>query len=210
MNERKTTIYTKIQAISNEIKGIEKDMTVGEGHSSYKAVSDMSVMLKIKEAESKFGLLSIPCKQELINSEILKSAPDQYGKVRTTFVDTVKMTTKIIDLDNTTDFIEIESYGRGVDSSDKGFGKASTYARKYALLNAYKIATGVDPDNTPSIAPEVQHDAEVKNLKVQNYLLSHDEYKEQIFQHFGLGSLDELTTKEVAAIYLNLTNKGLL
>lgn len=210
MSERKTNIYTKIQAISNEIKGVEKDMTVGEGHSSYKAVSDMSVMLKIKDAETKHGLLSIPCKQELVNSEILKSAPDQYGKVKTTFVDTIRMTTKIIDLDNPSDFIEIESYGRGVDASDKGFGKASTYARKYALLNVYKIATGVDPDNAPSVAPEAQNDVEVKTLKVQNYLLCHDEYREQIFQHFGLGSLDELTDKGVAAIYKNLTDKGLL
>lgn len=147
MNERKSTIYTKIQSISNEIRGIEKDMTVGEGYNAYKAVSDMSVILRVKEAEAKYGLLSIPCKQELVDSKIVDNTSNLGCNAGVVYVDTIKMTTKIIDLDNPSDFIEIESYGRGVDSSDKGFGKASTYARKYALLNAYKIATGADPDN---------------------------------------------------------------
>lgn len=60
------------------------------------------------------------------------------------------MTVRIINLDKPEEYIEVESFGRGLDSGDKGFGKASTYARKYALLNAYKIATGEDPDDVKS------------------------------------------------------------
>lgn len=67
-------------------------------------------------------------------------------KEKVVFVDTIKMTTRFINLENTTDFIDVVSFGKGIDSGDKGLGKASTYARKYALLNAYKIATGEDPD----------------------------------------------------------------
>jgi len=57
-------------------------------------------------------------------------------------IDNIKMTLRIIDLEDTTQFIDIESFGKGIDSGDKGFGKASTYARKYALLNAYKNCNG--------------------------------------------------------------------
>ncbi len=66
------------------------------------------------------------------------------------YVDIVKMTLRIVNLENPQEYVDIESFGRGLDTGDKGFGKASTYARKYALLNAYKIATGEDPDKDPS------------------------------------------------------------
>ena len=49
------------------------------------------------------------------------------------------MTTRIVDDDNPDSFIEIESYGKGVDYGDKGLGKAAAgYARKYALLTLIK------------------------------------------------------------------------
>ena len=59
---------------------------------------------------------------------------------------------RIINVDDPTDCLEVDAYGRGIDTSDKSFGKASTYARKYCLLNAYKIATGEDPDKEASEA----------------------------------------------------------
>ena len=46
--------------------------------------------------------------------------------------------------------MEITTYGDGVDSQDKAPGKAMTYSDKYALLKAYKIQTGDDPDQNAS------------------------------------------------------------
>ena len=141
----KLKLYQKIQAVSNQIKNIEKDMSVGTGNYAYKAVSDLNVTLAVKEAETKHKLISIPFKQDLINSETIKTIRKD-GSEGVTYVDNIKMTVRIIDLENEDSYIDIESFGKGIDSNDKGFGKASTYARKYALLNAYKIATGEDPD----------------------------------------------------------------
>ena len=42
------------------------------------------------------------------------------------------------------------AYGDGVDTYDKAPGKAMTYADKYALMKAYKISTGDDPDQEAS------------------------------------------------------------
>lgn len=211
MTEQKKNLYQKIQAVANDIKGIEKDMDVSTGgNNSYKAVSDKSVVLKVKESELIHGIVSIPVKQELVKSEILTSPPDQYGKVKTTFVDTIKMTTKVVDLENPSDFIEVESFGRGVDNSDKGFGKAATYARKYALLNLYKIATGTDPDEEASKQIEQVAKEDVVKLKVVNYMLTNDEYREKTFQHFNRAELSEFTDIEIRTIYQNLVKKGLL
>lgn len=139
-------IYQKIQAVSNEIRSTEKDMVVKVSQTiNYKAVSDLSVVLAVKDAEKKYKLTSIPVKQELIKTEVVL-VPNKSP----IFVDIIKMTTRIINIENPQETIDIESFGRGYDTGDKGFGKASTYARKYALLNAYKIATGEDPDKDPS------------------------------------------------------------
>ena len=123
-------IFQKIQSVANEIKNIEKKLVVGEGKNAYNAVGDQDVTLAVKEAESKHGIVSVPFKQELVKSEILRVA--NKGTETIKYVDIVKMTTRIYNIDNPSEYIDIETFGRGLDSGDKGFGKASTYARKYA------------------------------------------------------------------------------
>lgn len=164
-------LYQKIQAVSNDVKAVDKNMTVKVTQtSSYKAVSDFDVIIAVKEAEAKHGVLSIPIKQELIKSEII-NVPNKSPL----FVDIVKMTVRFLNVENPTEFIEIESFGRGFDYGDKGFGKASTYARKYALLNAYKIATGEDPDKNPS-SEEIQSDQNVSSPKKNNVTLKKEHF----------------------------------
>lgn len=204
----KLNLFEKIQAVSNEIKNIEKNMQVGKGQYAYKAVSDLDVILSVKDAETKYKIISIPVRQEMIKSEIVKTMKDN-GNESINYVDIIKMTIRIINLESPKDFIEIESFGRGLDTADKGFGKASTYARKYALLNAYKIATGEDPDKEKekSQAP-VKEDA--KRDAVINYMMTDNNYLQNILSYFNVGSLDDLGQKEIDTIYSNLQKKGKL
>lgn len=203
----KLNLFEKIQAVSTEVMNIEKDMTVGSGSYSYKAVSDTNVTLQVKKAEAKHRIISIPIKQELINSEIIKQQKENRESI--IYVDTVKMTLRIIDLDKTTDFIEVESFGKGIDPADKGFGKASTYARKYALLNAYKIATGEDPDSEKSqtIEPITKDE---KREQVLNICLKDEKKKESVLSHFDLSSLDDLDEKDINIIFSQFKAKGLI
>ena len=102
----KPNLYEKIQSVSLQVNNISKDMIVGKGQYSYKAVSDNAVVLAIKKAEKKHRLLSIPLSQELINSEILKTT-DNKGTDSYKFLENIKMTTRIIDLDDTEKFIDV-------------------------------------------------------------------------------------------------------
>lgn len=204
----KLNLFEKIQAVSNEIKNIEKNMQVGKGQYAYKAVSDLDVVLAVKDAETKFKLVSIPVRQEMIKSEIVKSMKDN-GNESINYVDIIKMTLRIIDLESPKDFIEIESFGRGLDTADKGFGKASTYARKYALLNAYKIATGEDPDKDKE-KPQVAVKEDEKRDAVVNYMMTDNNYLQNILSYFSVGCLDDLGKKEINTIYSNLQKKGKL
>lgn len=207
MDEKKN-LYEKIQLVSNEIKNIEKNMTVGKGNYAYKAVQDIDVTLEVKEAEAKYRLVSIPIKQELVKSEIVRIVKDGGGET-ISYMDIVKMTLRIINLDNTSEFVDVESFGRGLDPGDKGFGKASTYARKYALLNAYKIATGEDPDEIKSKVQTPATIDEVKNAVV-NYMMTDSNFTQNILSYFNVGSSDDMTAEQFKMAYNNLKNKGKL
>ena len=49
-------------------------------------------------------------------------------------------------IDDRTDFIDVATFGYGVDAQDKGPGKAMSYGVKYALLKLLGLETGDDPD----------------------------------------------------------------
>jgi hypothetical protein len=182
-------------------------MTVGSGTYSYKAVADIDVMMAVKDAETKFKIISIPIKQELVKSEVIRTL--NKDKESITYVDIVKMTVRILDLENHDSYIDVETFGRGLDSADKGFGKASTYARKYAMLNAYKIATGEDPDKDKSVEQTTVRIDEKRN-EVLNYLMTDNKYMNNILAYFSLGSIDDLSDQQIHTVYTNLKKKNLI
>lgn len=199
-------IFQKIQSVANEIKNIEKKLVVGEGKNAYNAVGDQDVTLAVKEAESKHGIVSVPFKQELVKSEILRVANKGIETIK--YVDIVKMTTRIYNIDNPSEYIDIETFGRGLDSGDKGFGKASTYARKYALLNAYKIATSEDPDAEKSKEEKSETPLSEKRAIIYNLLYKNSTYYQAALKMFGRESIDELTDSEIDTLYTSAKKKG--
>lgn len=208
METKQPNIYEKIQLVSGEIKNIEKNMTVGKGDYAYKAVQDIDVTLEVKQAEAKYRLVSIPIRQELVKSEIVRVVKDGGGEA-IQYMDIVKMTLRIVNLDNTSEFVDVESFGRGLDPGDKGFGKASTYARKYALLNAYKIATGEDPDEKKSEEQRPATADEVRDAVV-NYMMTDENFTRNILSYFNVGGADDMTAKQMQLAYNNLKRKGKL
>lgn len=147
---KKMNIYEKIMWAGNEAHGVEKSIEVGFGNSKYKATGDGDVLRKAKMVESKYRLLTLVTDMEVIY-ETEKTVLGTGGKPdRTTFIKDIKVTTRIVNIDNPQEYIDVTSLGRGEDSGDKLYGKASTYARKYALLNIFKLVTGDDPDHEES------------------------------------------------------------
>jgi hypothetical protein len=202
-------IYEKIAEVSAKIRNIEKNTQVGTSTYGYKAVSDVDVVLAVKDAEKEFRLVSIPIKQELVSSEIVRTL-NKDGKEALTHVDNVKMTLRIVDLDEPTHFVDIESFGKGIDSGDKGFGKASTYARKYALLNAYKIATGSDPDEQKSEEKQAIATIGEKKLMVINYLENNLDVKNNMFKHLGVEAISDIKDEDFNRIYKTYKAKGII
>ena len=183
---------------------LEKDMKVGSGSYGYKAISDNSVVLAVKRAEEKYGLVSFPIRQEILSQETIKKVSND-GKESYSFVETIRMTLRVVDLDakemiEGLSYVDVESIGKGVDSSDKGPGKASTYARKYALLNLYKIATGEDPDANKS-EPIKSMNFNEKKIEICHVCDTHPDKLEKIKSFYAVNSIDDLKAKEIHQIY---------
>ena len=135
-------IAKAIIAVMWEVKGIDKSMTVGTGSNAYKGVPDQEVKKIIGEAMEKNGLCILPI-SITPRTEVSRWEEDagQYGKKQKQSVFT-EVTTKYMLLHESGESIELAGYGHGVDSQDKGAGKATTYALKYALLYTFLVPTG--------------------------------------------------------------------
>lgn len=142
-------IYKKMSLITNELSTVAKNLEVGYGKSSYKAVGEADVLKAIKPLEEKYGIYSFPYEREIVDTGVIESI-DSNGNSRKQFFERIKTTYRFVNIDEINEFIDITSYGDGLDSGDKSVGKAMTYADKYALMKAYKIITGDDPDQQQS------------------------------------------------------------
>lgn len=142
-------IYEKLSKISNELTTVAKNLSVGEGKAKYKAVGEADVLKAIKPLEEKYKVYSYPSQRRIIESGFLDTV-NYKGEPKKQFYERIEVIYKFVNIEEPNEYIEITTYGDGIDSGDKSIGKAMTYADKYALLKAYKIVTGDDPDQEPS------------------------------------------------------------
>ena len=145
-------IAKAIIAVMRSVKGIDKTMTIGTGIHSYKGVPDKEVKKIIGDAMALNGLCILPIGIETKTQiDRWEETGGQYGPKQKQSVFT-EATTKYLLLHESGESIELAGYGHGIDSQDKGAGKATTYALKYTLLYLFLVPTGKidDSDNTHS------------------------------------------------------------
>lgn len=145
-------IYEKLAAITAELNAVAKNLRVGEGRSAYKAVGEADVLAAVKPLEAQYKVYSYPASRRIVESDVITTKKVYNGQESETskFFMRVETVYRFVNIENTDEFVEVTTYGDGVDSGDKAPGKAMTYGDKYALLKAYKIITGDDPDQTAS------------------------------------------------------------
>lgn len=174
MNEM--NIYQRIDAITAELAVVAKNLTVQTGKSSsYKAVGERDIIDAVKPLEHKYGVVSFPVSREILDDTMLESEGTDYKGnpvKRTTFYIKIRTKYRFVNIDKPEDFIETETISDGIDSGDKGGGKAMTYGDKYALMKVYKISTGEDPDQKASEETEYKQplrqyatEAQIKTIK---------------------------------------------
>jgi hypothetical protein len=142
-------ITNAILEVMKEVTNIEKSMNVGTGTSSYKAISDSMVRSQIKDSMIKNGLVILPTSVVSTTKVDRWEEDDQYSnlvpkpKKSKQSILTDAHTTYLL-IHESGESLSLAGYGQGVDSQDKGAGKATTYALKNALLDTFLVIKGED------------------------------------------------------------------
>lgn len=202
-------IYEKMLAITNEIGTVAKNLEVGVGKSQYKAVGEADVLKAVKELEAKYNVYSYPSNRKVIDNSIMQTRKEYNGQVTESnqLFMRIEVEYTFINVEKPDEQIKIISYGDGIDTQDKAPGKAMTYADKYALLKAYKIVTGEDPDqqhspDTVKIGEQKINDVKVKALKqaFENKGLSAGQISNGL-NYFGYKNIEDIKENDYMKIY---------
>ena len=145
MEEVRTNVFEKILHVMESVQYLNKDgfveTTKGKG---YKALTDEKVVMAIRPALLKERLVILPVAMAQNRTDEQVEGYD--GKIKVNRITSVDVQYRIYNVDDPNDYVDVVSCGTGVDTQDKGIGKAMTYSRKYMLLNTFLIPSGEDTD----------------------------------------------------------------
>lgn len=128
-SEGKTlNVYQRLAAVMGEVDYIQKEKKNGM---NYTIVSHDAVTAKVRPVLLKHGVVYHPIRCEHTHNGNRAECA---------------MTVRFVNIDAPTDFFDVPTFGYGIDTQDKGPGKAMSYAVKYALLKALGLETGDDPE----------------------------------------------------------------
>ena len=128
-DDKPKSIYEKLHSVTENVEKIYKEQNDGM---PYKSVNHNMVTQAVRKQIIKERLFVQPIVEENLNQ----------GNIHK-----VVMSVKIIDIDNPKDSIEIGKFpALGLDSQDKGYGKAVSYAFKYILQKTFMMEIGEDEE----------------------------------------------------------------
>jgi hypothetical protein len=209
----KLNIYQKMLQATMQIEKVAKNLSVSLGKErSYKAVSEGDVLRAVKPIEIELGIFSYPFDRTIVETQVLTTKKEYNGNTTESNQLLMRIETiyRFVNVEKPDEFVDVKSYGDGVDSGDKAPGKAMTYADKYALLKAYKIETGDDPDKDGSGELKKAQSYEPKATKAQIETLTKAysvENIQKITEFYKVKSLEEITSKQASAMIAKLEGK---
>ncbi len=123
-------IYQRINSVMREVSYVQKDPK--KSGLQYSFASHDAVTAALRGPMVEHGIVYHPTNMSIIVNG---------NRVE------MSLTLRFVNIDAPEDFIDVPTYGFGIDSQDKGVGKAFSYAVKYGLLKTFGLETGDDPEN---------------------------------------------------------------
>lgn len=198
-------IFQRMSLATEEIATVAKNLEVGTGKSAYKAVGEADVLSAVKPIERKHGIYSYPVSRKIVESNVLTTVTE-YGEQRTEknqLFMRLETVYRFVNIDKPEEYIDITTYGDGVDSQDKACGKAMTYSDKYALLKAYKIQTGEDPDQHKSEELKAVKKATPKQVEILAKAYQGDNLK-KLLEVNNISKIDDLSATKASELISKL------
>jgi hypothetical protein len=176
----KLNIYQKLIEVRKSCEYLKKD---NQGY-QFKFVSSSQTLGTLRAAMDEHNLLLVPS----VTSHETRDHTTKKGDHEYFVIATMLFTW--INADKPDERIECPWLGQGLDSGEKGVGKAMTYAEKYFLLKFFNIAT--DKDDPDSFQKKNESPAKVRKLTVAEEA---DNYNEMA------GEVDKCTNAKTMATW---------
>jgi|GEM_PF-2077287 len=138
-------IYQKLIEVRKTVEFLKKEKSGFQ----FKYVSSSQIIGSLRRALDAQGLILEPriTGQVVSDHTTAKEGHEYFTELIMTFT--------WVNAENPTEIIECTWYGQGLDSGEKGVGKALTYAEKYFLLKFFNIPTDKDdPDSNQGEPPK--------------------------------------------------------
>ena len=180
--ETKLNIYQRLNAVMQEVKYIQKDPKKED--MKYATMPHDKVIAKLREPMTNHGIAFIPT---------IKEYRQEGNRTQ------VLMEARFVNIDDPNDFCTASGIGYGVDNSDKGPGKATSYACKYILLKTFCLETGEDPENDQNSVYEEKEEKQIRDVQVkalEHVCKDYPEILEEIKVKYNVKDISEITSLE--------------
>lgn len=134
-------IYQRMLWVAQHVSSVTKDTNV---MGRYRAVSHDAVVAAVRPLLLHAGILMV--------TDVVEHTLTTYERIKNEriegiiFCSQVRCRVSFINAASPQDRVDLSAFGMGMDDQDKSFGKAVSYAKKYALLIALLLGTGDDEE----------------------------------------------------------------
>lgn len=160
-------VFQRVHAIMTDLSYIQKGDSKVNGQYTFASHDDVSA--KVHPLLVKHRVLAVPS---------VERATQEHNRTN------IDLSVTFINIDNPSDNFAVKYPGYGIDTGDKGPGKAISYAFKYALLKTLCLQTGDDPDNTANSVYEPPKCLEFDSLMAPLNLSDKEKMKMKRFLTF--------------------------
>ena len=146
--DKPLTLWQRLLEVQRAVPYLQKDGT-SAGKGAFPYVSSAAVLEVIRAQMNAQGLLlQVATVEERLHLNAAYSAAQHLTEVVFEFT--------WINVDNPEERMACRWYGQGIDSGEKGVGKAMTYAEKYFLLKFCHVPTGNDDPDANTNYPQAE------------------------------------------------------
>lgn len=202
-------IYQRLSAAMTDVGYLQKDKDVA---GQYKSVSFAAFASAFRTAFVKHGILAIPIRQEnsirhLPKFDVRKNNDGSIWKEADAFRSEIKLTTRLQNIDDKDDYVDVESFGAGIDNQDKDPGKAFTYALKHVLMKLLLIETGEGEESPFARVAEVETLSGEQIAKVRELCVEAALAEAKCAGAFGVDSVEDIPAAAYEDVIVSLNTR---
>jgi len=190
MNTTSKNIYQRILAVMDDVRGVKKE---ADKKCPYPLVSHDAVTGLLHMPFVRHGIVMVPTVLS-----VTQDGNRTVANVQVTFVNA----------DNPDDKISVTFAGYGIDSQDKGPGKAISYAVKYAMLKTFCLESGDDVEryNADYISDKSETISPEQAYEIRRLVGDDNKLMDRLLVWAGADRVEGIRSKDYSTIIQTLNN----